>query len=61
MRNSLEDDNLKLRKRISNWLSCDKKNIIITRNTTESLDLIIGVILGKKEMKLYMLNRTMVP
>ena len=42
MRNSLEDDNLKLRKRISNWLSCDKKNIIITRNTTESLDLIIG-------------------
>ena len=42
MRNSLEDDNLKLRKRISDWLSCDKKNIIITRNTTESLDLIIG-------------------
>ena len=42
MRNSLEDDNLKLRKSISNWLSCDKKNIIITRNTTESLDLIIG-------------------
>ena len=42
MRNSLEDDNLKLRKRISNWVSCDKKNIIITRNTTESLDLIIG-------------------
>ena len=42
MRNSLENDNLKLRKRISDWLSCDKKNIIITRNTTESLDLIIG-------------------
>ena len=42
MRNNLEDDNLKLRKRISDWLSCDKKNIIITRNTTESLDLIIG-------------------
>ena len=42
MRNSLEDDNLKLRKRISDWLSCDKKNIIVTRNTTESLDLIIG-------------------
>ena len=42
MRNSLEDDNLKLRKRISDWLSCDKENIIITRNTTESLDLIIG-------------------
>ena len=42
MRNSLEDDNLKLRKSISNWLSCDEKNIIITRNTTESLDLIIG-------------------
>ena len=42
MRNNLENDNLKLRKRISDWLSCDKKNIIITRNTTESLDLIIG-------------------
>ena len=42
MRNSLEDDSLKLRKRISDWLSCDKKNIIVTRNTTESLDLIIG-------------------
>ena len=42
MRNSLEDDNLKLRKRISDWLSCDKENVIITRNTTESLDLIIG-------------------
>ena len=42
MRNNLEDDNLKLRKRISDWLSCDMKNIIITRNTTESLDLIIG-------------------
>ena len=42
MRNSLESDNLKLRKRISDWLSCNKKNIIITRNTTESLDLIIG-------------------
>ena len=42
MRNNLENDNLKLRKRISDWLSCDKKNIIISRNTTESLDLIIG-------------------
>ncbi len=42
MRNSLEDDNLKLRKRISKWLSCEEKNIVITRNTTESLDLIIG-------------------
>ena len=29
MRNNLEDDNLKLRKRISDWLSCDKKILLL--------------------------------
>jgi selenocysteine lyase/cysteine desulfurase len=42
MRNQLNNDKLILRKRMAAWMDCDHEELVITRNTTESLDLIIA-------------------
>ena len=42
MRNQLDLDKRKTAKRLSNLVNCDKDELAITRNTTESLDLIIS-------------------
>ncbi len=42
MRNQLNTDKVTLRKRMASWMDCDTEELIITRNTTESLDLIIA-------------------
>ncbi|MDA1345119.1 MAG: aminotransferase class V-fold PLP-dependent enzyme [Bacteroidetes bacterium] len=42
MRNQLNNDRLILRKRMAAWMDCDHEELVITRNTTESLDLIIA-------------------
>lgn len=41
MRNQLDLDKRKTAERLSNLVNCDKDELAITRNTTESLDLII--------------------
>ena len=38
MRNQLNNDKLILRKRMAAWMDCDHEELVITRNTTESLD-----------------------
>ena len=42
MRNQLDLDKRKTAERLSNLVNCDKDELAITRNTTESLDLIIS-------------------
>ena len=42
MRNQLDLDKRKTAERLSNLVNCDKYELAITRNTTESLDLIIS-------------------
>ena len=42
MRNQLDLDKRKTSERLSNLVNCDKDELAITRNTTESLDLIIS-------------------
>ena len=42
MRNNRLIDKKVITKRLAKFVGCDSNNIIITRNTTESLDLIIG-------------------
>ena len=42
MRNQLDLDKRKTAERLSNLINCDKDELAITRNTTESLDLIIS-------------------
>ena len=42
MRNQLDSDKRKTTERLSNLINCDKDELAITRNTTESLDLIIS-------------------
>lgn len=42
MRNQLNKDKVTLRKRMAAWMDCDTEELVITRNTTESLDLIIA-------------------
>ena len=48
MRNQLDSDKRKTTERLSNLINCDKDELAITRNTTESLDLIIGGFPWKK-------------
>ena len=42
MRNNRDIDNRKVAKRLSKLINCEQEELAITRNTTESLDLIIG-------------------
>ena len=48
MRNQLDLDKRKTAERLSNLVNCDKDELAITRNTTESLDLIISGFPWKK-------------
>ena len=48
MRNKLDLDKRKTAERLSNLVNCDKDELAITRNTTESLDLIISGFPWKK-------------
>ena len=48
MRNQLDLDKRKTAERLSNLINCDKDELAITRNTTESLDLIISGFPWKK-------------
>ena len=48
MRNQLDSDKRKTTERLSNLINCDKDELAITRNTTESLDLIISGFPWKK-------------
>ncbi len=50
MRNQLNTDKVTLRKRMASWMDCDTEELIITRNTTESLDLIIAGYPWQKEI-----------
>ena len=49
MRNQLDLDKRKTAERLSNLVNCDKDELAITRNTTESLDLIISGFPWKKK------------
>ena len=49
MRNQLDLDKRKTAERLSNLVNCDKDELAITRNTTESLDLIISGFPWKKD------------
>lgn len=42
MRTKLQDDKLSVRKQLADFLSCPLEELIITRNTTESLDTVIS-------------------
>ncbi len=42
MRNDLDSDKIKTAERLSKLVNCDREELVITRNTTESLDLIIS-------------------
>lgn len=42
MRHSRDKDNRRIEKRLANYLNCDAEELVVTRNTTESLDLIVG-------------------
>ena len=48
MRHHRDKDNKRIEGRLANFLSCDPEELVVTRNTTESLDLIIGGFPWKK-------------
>jgi len=48
MRNKREKDNLRIVKRLSQFVGCNSDQLVITRNTTESLDLVISGFPWKK-------------
>ncbi len=60
MRYHRDKDNRRIETRLAKFLSCSPEELVVTRNTTESLDLLLGVSLGKKVMKQYMQHKTMV-
>jgi selenocysteine lyase/cysteine desulfurase len=48
MRHNRDKDNKRIEARLANFLNCDPEELVVTRNTTESLDLIIGGFPWKK-------------
>ena len=54
MRNKLEIDESRITQNLSELVDCNPEELIITRNTTESLDLIISGYPWKKTMKLFL-------
>jgi len=49
MRNNRDMDNKRIEARLANFLNCSPEELVVTRNTTESLDLIIGGFPWKKD------------
>ena len=53
MRKKLQNDRRNQTTTLANFVGCSPENLIVTRNTTESLDLIISGYPGKREMSYF--------
>ena len=53
MRKSRFTDKSTITSELANFVGCNSKNLVITRNTTESLDLIIMDFMEKRDEPIY--------